>query len=58
MDITMVLSLSMFFGGAVGSLCVLYLRRISSTLDAQALIVADIDKRVVRAETRLAGLNK
>ena len=54
----MVLSTSMFFAGGVGSMCALYLRRISNTLDKQAEMVSDIDKRVVRCESKIEGLNK
>jgi len=52
------LSISMFFAGSVGSMCAIYLRRISRALDGQIMLVRDIDKRVVRCESRLEGLNR
>jgi len=52
------LSISMFFAGGVGSMCAFYLKRISTTLDAQAKVVTDIDKRVVRCESKIEGFQK
>jgi len=46
----------MFFAGFVGSICTMYLKRISGTLERQSMLVADIDKRVVRVETKLTDL--
>lgn len=48
----------MFFAGGVGSMCAFYLKRISTTLDAQAKVVTDIDKRVVRCESKIEGFQK
>jgi len=53
-----VLSVAMFFAGCIGSMCALYLRRIAQTLDDQVRLVRDIDKRVVKCESRLEGLNR
>ena len=48
-----ILSVAMFFAGGIGALCAMYLQKISRTLEAQAALVADIDKRVVAVETRM-----
>jgi len=52
------LAVSMFFAGGIGSMAILYLKRISVTLDRQIEFVADIDRRVVRVETKMIVLNK
>jgi len=52
-----VLAVSMFFGGGIGTMATLYLSRIAQTLDKQIELVRDIDKRVVKVETRIQGLN-
>ena len=49
--IEIVLALSMFFGGAVGSIGIWLLRDIRDTLTQQARWVRDIDIRVVRLES-------
>jgi len=53
MNIDLVISLAMFFGGFVGSLCIMYLKRITESMDGISVLVRDIDKRVVRLEEHM-----
>jgi len=50
--IEIIVSLSMFFGGGIGMLVVMYISRISTAVEKVVTLVADIDKRVVRLETK------
>jgi len=45
-----ILSISMFFGGIVGSLGIVYLKRITENMDNITIMIHDIDNRVIRLE--------
>jgi len=53
MNIELIMSIAMFFGGFVGSLCIMYLKRITESMDAISIMVRDIDRRVVRLEEHI-----
>jgi len=51
-DLEMMLFVFSVSAGAVGSVCLLYLRRISAGIEEQVKLVRHIDKRVVALETK------
>jgi len=52
--IEIILAIAMFFAGGVGTLVIMYISRIANGMDKMVILVTDIDKRVVRLETKCA----